>query len=66
MFMTKKKKAMSKRDLEMQLEQEKRIADYEMSKLQHKLQGQKEKNSANIGIFALVIFCLVVILIGWA
>jgi hypothetical protein len=64
--MTKKKKPKTKRQLEEQIDQEKRIADYELSQLYYKLEGEKKKNSSNIGFLALVIFCLVVILIGWA
>ena len=63
-----KNKKVSKKELELQeqLQNERRIAEYEMSRLEHKIQGQKDKNSANIGYLALVIFCLVVILVGLA
>ena len=63
-----KNKKPSKKEVELQeqLQNERRIAEYEMSRLEHKIQVQKDKNSANIGYLALVIFCLVVILVGLA
>ena len=63
-----KNKKPSKKELELQeqLQSERRIAEYEKSRLEHKIQGQKDKNSANIGYLALVIFCLVVIMVGLA
>jgi Flp pilus assembly protein TadB len=64
--MSNKKKSKKEIELEEQLEKERRDAENEITRLQHKVQGQKDKNSANIGYLALVIFCLVVILFGLA
>ena len=58
----------SKREIQIeeQLKNEQRIAKYEINQLHYKIQGQKDKNSANIGFLALVIFCLAIIVLGLA
>ena len=64
--MSDQEKSKKEIQLEEQLKNEQRIAKYEINQLHYKLQGQKDKNSANIGLLALVIFCLAVIVLGLA
>ena len=64
--MSDKEKSKKEIQLEEQLKNEQRIAKYEINQLHYKLQGQKDKNSANIGLLALVIFCLAIIVLGLA
>jgi hypothetical protein len=64
--MSDQEKSKKEIQLEEQLKNEQRIAKHEINQLHYKLQGQKDKNSANIGLLALVIFCLAVIVLGLA
>ena len=64
--MSDKEKSQKEIQLEEQLKNEQRIAKYEINQLHYKIQGQKDKNSANIGFLALVIFCLAIIVLGLA
>ena len=64
--MPEKKKTKKQIQLEEQLKTERRLANHEISQMHNKIKGQKEKNSANIGFLALVVFCLAIIVLGLA